>query len=58
MPADIVGDHLVQFTGLGERIELVHRATNRDVFARGALRVARRVVGRVPGCYRVRDLIM
>ncbi|MGY0342843.1 4-hydroxy-tetrahydrodipicolinate reductase [Xylella fastidiosa] len=55
---DIVGDHLVQFTGLGERIELVHRATNRDVFARGALYVAQRVVGCVPGCYRVRDLIM
>ncbi|MCD8455932.1 4-hydroxy-tetrahydrodipicolinate reductase [Xylella taiwanensis] len=55
---DIVGEHLVQFTGLGERIELVHRATNRDVFARGALYAARRLVGRLPGCYRVRDLIV
>ncbi len=55
---DIVGEHLVQFTGLGERIELVHRATNRDVFARGALYAARRLVARVPGCYRVRDLIV
>ena len=33
---DIVGEHLVQFTGTGERIELNHRATNRDIFARGA----------------------
>ena len=54
---DIVGEHLVQFTGLGERIELVHRATNRDVFARGALFVARQVATRPPGSYRVRDLL-
>jgi len=54
---DIVGEHLVQFTGLGERIELVHRATNRDIFARGALHVAHRLAGRAPGQYRVRDLL-
>ena len=42
---DIVGEHPVQFTGLGERLELVHRATNRDIFARGALHAARRIVG-------------
>ena len=54
---DIVGEHLVQFTGLGERIELVHRASNRDIFARGALHAARRIIGRAPGRYRVRDLI-
>jgi 4-hydroxy-tetrahydrodipicolinate reductase len=54
---DIVGEHLVQFTGLGERIELVHRAGNRDVFARGALHVARRLHGRAAGSYRVRDLL-
>ena len=42
---DIVGEHLVQFTGLGERIELVHRATNRDIFARGALFAARQLQG-------------
>ena len=53
---DIVGEHLVQFTGLGERIELVHRASNRDIFARGALFVAAQLVGRAPGSYRVRDL--
>jgi 4-hydroxy-tetrahydrodipicolinate reductase len=54
---DIVGEHMVQFTGLGERIELTHRATHRDIFARGALHVARSLVGRPPGAYRVRDLL-
>ena len=54
---DIVGEHLVQFAGQGERIELVHRATNRDIFARGAMHVARRLHGRAPGRYRVRDLL-
>lgn len=54
---DIVGEHLVQFTGLGERIELTHRATNRDIFARGALFAATQLAGRAPGSYRVRDLL-
>ncbi|MFT4179696.1 MAG: dihydrodipicolinate reductase C-terminal domain-containing protein [Thermomonas sp.] len=54
---DIVGEHLVQFTGMGERIELVHRASNRDIFARGALHAARRLHGRAPGRYRVADLL-
>ncbi|WP_312371804.1 4-hydroxy-tetrahydrodipicolinate reductase [Stenotrophomonas sp.] len=54
---DIIGEHFVQFTGLGERVELVHRATNRDIFARGALHAAQRLLGREHGRYRVRDLI-
>lgn len=54
---DIVGEHLVQFTGSGERIELMHRVTDRDVFARGALHAARRLHGRAPGRYGVRDLL-
>ena len=54
---DIVGEHLVQFTTLGERIELVHRATNRDIFARGALHAAARLSGRAPGQYQLRDLL-
>ena len=54
---DIVGEHTVQFAGLGERIELVHRATNRDIFARGALHAAARLIGRSPGSYRLRDLL-
>ncbi|HEY4555832.1 MAG TPA: 4-hydroxy-tetrahydrodipicolinate reductase [Lysobacter sp.] len=54
---DIVGEHTVQFAAAGERIELIHRATNRDVFARGALHAAARLVGRTPGLYRLRDVI-
>ncbi len=54
---DIVGEHLVQFTGLGERVELVHRASNRDIFARGALHVAAKLAGKPAGSYRVRDLL-
>lgn len=54
---DIVGEHLVQFAGIGERIELVHRATSRDIFARGALHAAARLPGRAPGRYRLRDVI-
>lgn len=54
---DIVGEHMVQFTGLGERLELVHRAGNRDIFARGALHAARRIAGKPAAAYRVRDLL-
>lgn len=54
---DIVGEHIVQFAGVGERIELIHRATNRDIFARGALHAAERLHGRAPGAYRLRDLL-
>jgi 4-hydroxy-tetrahydrodipicolinate reductase len=54
---DIVGEHLVQFTTLGERVELIHRATNRDIFARGALHAAARLAGRGAGQYQLRDLL-
>jgi 4-hydroxy-tetrahydrodipicolinate reductase len=54
---DIVGEHLVQFATAGERIELVHRATSRDIFARGALHAAAKLAGRTPGLYRLRDLL-
>ena len=54
---DIVGEHTVQFTGLGERVELVHRAGNRDIFARGALHAAARLAGKPAGAYRLRDLL-
>lgn len=54
---DIVGEHTVQFATVGERIELVHRAGNRDIFARGALHAARHLAGRPPGRYRLRDLL-
>ncbi len=54
---DIVGEHTVQFTTLGERIELIHRASNRHIFARGALYAAARLNGRTPGVYQLRDLL-
>lgn len=54
---DIVGEHTVQFTTTGERIELVHRAGNRDIFARGALHAATGLAGRAPGRYRLRELL-
>ena len=54
---DIVGEHLVQFTGQGERIEIIHRATDRDIFARGALHVAKRLIHRSPGYYAIYDVL-
>ena len=55
---DIVGEHLVQFTGPGERLELLHRAGNRDIFARGALEAARRLAGRPAGRYGFAELLL
>jgi 4-hydroxy-tetrahydrodipicolinate reductase len=54
---DIVGEHAVQFTSHGERIELAHRATDRDIFAQGALHCAARLAGRPPARYSVADLL-
>lgn len=54
---DIVGDHTVLFGGMGERIEVTHRASNRDTFARGALRAARWVVRQPPGLYDMMDVL-
>lgn len=54
---DIVGEHTVQFAAAGERIELIHRATDRDIFARGALHAAARLPGRAPGRYALADLL-
>lgn len=54
---DIVGEHTVQFASAGERIELVHRATSRDIFARGALHAAARIAGKPPGSYSLRDIL-
>lgn len=54
---DIVGEHLVQFTGMGERIELTHRATNRDIFAAGALKAAQWLALQPAGSYVMADLL-
>ena len=55
---DVVGEHVVQLTGHGERLELVHRATDRDIFARGALLAARRLAGRAPGRHALGTLLL
>lgn len=54
---DIVGEHSVRFAGLGETLALTHRATAREVFARGALTCALRIVGRGPGRYSILDML-
>ncbi len=54
---DIVGEHTVQFAAAGERLELIHRATNRDIFARGALEAALRVAHQAPGRYGLAELM-
>ncbi|HEY6907971.1 MAG TPA: 4-hydroxy-tetrahydrodipicolinate reductase [Myxococcales bacterium] len=54
---DVVGDHTVYFLADGERLELTHRATSRDNFARGAVRAARFVAGRKPGLYDMQDVL-
>ncbi len=53
----IVGDHGVLFAGAEERVELVHRAADRAVFARGALRAAGWVVDQPPGLYSMEDVL-
>ncbi len=54
---DVIGDHVVCLAGGGERLELAHRATSRDVFAHGALRAARWIAGRPPGRYSLGDVV-
>jgi 4-hydroxy-tetrahydrodipicolinate reductase len=54
---DVIGDHTVHLLGDSERLELTHRATNRDVFARGAISAARFVVGKPPGIYTISDVL-
>jgi 4-hydroxy-tetrahydrodipicolinate reductase len=54
---DIVGDHTVLFGGMGERIEVTHRASSRDTFARGALRAARWAIRQPPGLYDMMDVL-
>ncbi|PHR29758.1 MAG: 4-hydroxy-tetrahydrodipicolinate reductase [Desulfotalea sp.] len=54
---DIVGEHTVYFAGPGERIELTHRAHNRDHFAKGAATAAAWIVGQKPGVYSMFDVL-
>jgi 4-hydroxy-tetrahydrodipicolinate reductase len=54
---DIVGDHSVLFSGNFETIELSHRAYDRSVFARGAIRAAKWVPGKPPGIYTMKEVL-
>lgn len=54
---DVVGEHVVSFLGMGERIELAHKATDRALFARGALKAAQWLDGKPAGLYSMRDVL-
>jgi 4-hydroxy-tetrahydrodipicolinate reductase len=54
---DVVGEHTVIFSAPSERLELTHRAANREIFARGALRAAKWIIGKPPGFYSMQDVL-
>mgnify|MGYP001626360380 FL=1 len=54
---DVVGDHTVYFLGFGERIELTHRATSRDIFAKGAIEASRWIKDKPAGFYSMLDVL-
>jgi 4-hydroxy-tetrahydrodipicolinate reductase len=54
---DVVGDHTVMFAALGERLELTHKASDRGIFARGALRAASWITSKPPGVYDMQDVL-
>ncbi len=54
---DVVGDHTVMFAALGERLELTHKASDRGIFARGAVRAAQWLITRPAGVYDMQDVL-
>jgi 4-hydroxy-tetrahydrodipicolinate reductase len=54
---DVVGDHTVMFSAIGERVELTHKASSRETFANGALRASQWVVKQKPGLYDMQDVL-
>ncbi|CAN5600346.1 4-hydroxy-tetrahydrodipicolinate reductase [soil metagenome] len=54
---DVVGDHTVIYANVGERVELTHKASSRDTFAKGALRAAKWLVGKPAGLYDMQDVL-
>ncbi|MEJ2117998.1 MAG: 4-hydroxy-tetrahydrodipicolinate reductase [Alphaproteobacteria bacterium] len=54
---DVVGEHTVMFAGLGERVEFTHKASDRQIFARGAVTAARWGHGKAPGLYSMQDVL-
>ena len=54
---DIVGEHTVMFAGIGERVEITHKASSRMTFAKGAVRAAEWLKDRSPGLYDMQDVL-
>ncbi len=54
---DVVGDHTVIYANVGERVELTHKASSRDTFAKGALRASAWVLDKKPGLYDMEDVL-
>lgn len=54
---DVVGDHTVLFAGIGERVELTHKASSRATFALGALRAAKFMQGKKSGLFDMQDVL-
>jgi 4-hydroxy-tetrahydrodipicolinate reductase len=54
---EVVGEHTVLFTGLGEQLELIHRAANREIFAIGALRAAKWITQKPPRLYSMQNVL-
>lgn len=54
---DIVGEHTVMFAGIGERVEITHKASSRMTFAKGAVRAAHWLMGRGAGLYDMQDVL-
>ena len=54
---DNIGEHHVVFAGMGEQLELTHRATNRGIYSKGAVRAAMWLVGRPPGLYGMKEVL-
>lgn len=54
---DVIGDHTVILAGDGERIEISHKASNRRIYAAGAVKAARWLVGQEPGFYSMKDVM-
>lgn len=54
---EVIGEHVVRFSGAGETLELSHRASDRDIFARGALEAARRLALQPAGQFSLAELL-
>jgi len=54
---DIVGEHTLYFIGMGERLELTHRAQSRDILSRGAVKALEFLIAKKPGLYSMFDVL-